>query len=197
MGETGGELQSGHHCASHPCWAGRLTRRPTGVCMEPGALLWSLIWVLIRPSGYLPAKLLRGVGSWLSSCVYLADRLQKAEVGSWGLEKGGSRNFPTSTLASCVSLENHDAVDWPCALVEAAAFSQEAKTHLCPAALPIINCNVWAPQLPTEGLKYNGPLIHSSFCKGLCYDNLNCHLFCSGYIAHGLARCFSLKAPKH
>lgn len=166
-----------------------MTRRPTGVCVEPGPLLWSLIWVLIRPSGYLQAKFLRGVGSWLSSWAYLFDKLQNAEGGSWGLEKGGSRNFSSSTLASCVSLENRVAGDWPCALVEAAAFSQEAKTQLCPALLPVINCNVWTPQLLTQGLKHNGPLLHSSFCKELCYDNINCHLFCSGYIAHRLAPC--------
>lgn len=177
MGETGGEHQIGHHCPSHPCWAGRLTRRPTGVCMAAGAFLWSLIWILVRPSGYLQARFLRGISSQLSSWIYLADKLQKAELGSWELEKGDSRIFFTSTLASCVSLENCVAGDWPCALVEAAAFSQEAKIQLCPVLLPMINCNVWAAQLLAERQKYSGLFKHSSSCKGLCYDNVNCHFF--------------------
>lgn len=50
-------------------------------------------------------------------------------------EKADSRSFSTSTVVSCVSLEIQFIItsaeyDLPCALVEAAAFSQESETLL-------------------------------------------------------------------
>lgn len=61
-GERGAVPEIERRHAGHPQW----TERLTSGYMELEALLWSLICVLIRPSGYLQAKLLMGICGWLN-----------------------------------------------------------------------------------------------------------------------------------